>query len=175
MNRALLFIPFLIFLVLGFFLWRGLYLDPKDVPSALVGKSFPAFDLPDLMSEQRYQQNLLTGKVQLVNIWGTWCVSCKIEHPYLVQKAAEGVSIIGISYKDDNEAARRWLNDLGNPYAAIVVDEEGLLGLDLGVTGAPETFIVDAKGIIRYKHTGVITAANWSLIAEQIKLAEQAQ
>lgn len=174
MKRALLFIPFGIFIVLGFFLWKGLYLDPKDVPSALVGKTFPAFDLPDLMSEQRYQQNLMTGKVQLVNVWGTWCVSCKIEHPYLVQKAAEGVSVIGISYKDDDEAARRWLNDLGNPYAAVVVDAEGLLALDLGVTGAPETFIVDAQGIIRYKFTGVITAANWAVIAEQMKLAEQA-
>jgi cytochrome c biogenesis protein CcmG/thiol:disulfide interchange protein DsbE len=165
MQRLTLFIPFAIFVLLGFFLWRGLYLDPKDIPSALVDKNFPNFELPALGNGEIKTVSDLKGTVQLVNVWGTWCISCKVEHPFLVELAEQGVSIVGINYKDDNDAALKWLKDLGNPYIFTVDDEEGTLSMDLGVTGAPETFIVDAKGVVRHKHQGVITKANWAPLA----------
>ena len=162
MKRWTLFIPFIIFVVLGFFLWRGLYLNPKDVPSALVDKPFPDFNLPTLVAGESKTKADLLGKPHLLNVWGTWCISCKVEHPFLVELAQQGVSIIGINYKDENDAARKWLIDLGNPYGFSVDDEDGTLSMNLGVTGAPETFFVDAEGMIRYKHQGPITQANWA-------------
>lgn len=162
MKRWALFIPFIIFTLLGFLLWRGLYLDPKDVPSALVDKPFPAFSLPTLVSGQEKDESSLRGDVHLVNVWGTWCISCKVEHPFLVKLAQQGVRIVGINYKDENDAARQWLAELGDPYLFSVDDEAGTLSMDLGVTGAPETFFVDAKGMVRYKHQGPITQGNWA-------------
>lgn len=166
MQRWTLFIPFAIFLLLGFFLWRGLYLDPKDVPSALVDKTFPEFELPTLVQGDKKTLADLKGQVHLVNVWGTWCISCKVEHPFLVELAKQGVSIVGVNYKDDNDAALKWLNELGNPYLFSVDDEDGTLSMDLGVTGAPETFIIDAEGVVRHKHQGPITKGNWAPLAE---------
>ena len=174
MKRWALFLPFGIFVLLGFLLWRALYLDPKDVPSALVDKAFPEFSLPTLMDSKNKTVADIKGQVHLVNVWGTWCISCRVEHPFLVELAKQGVRIVGINYKDDNDAALKWLDDLGNPYVFSVDDEDGILSMDLGVTGAPETFIVDATGTIRHKHQGPITAGNWgpletiwsSLVAE---------
>lgn len=140
MKRWTLFIPFALFLILGFLLWRGLYLDPKDVPSALVDKPFPEFSLPTLLSEDNKTLADVKGQAHLVNVWGTWCISCRVEHPFLVELASKGVSILGVNYKDDNDAALKWLNDLGNPYVFSIDDEDGVLSMDLGVTGAPETF-----------------------------------
>lgn len=162
MKRWALFLPFIIFTLLGFLLWRGLYLDPKDIPSALVDKPFPAFSLPTLVDGKMKNEASLKGEVHLVNVWGTWCISCKVEHPFLVELAEKGVKIIGVNYKDENEPARKWLIDLGNPYLYSVDDEAGTLSMDLGVTGAPETFFVDALGVIRYKHQGPITQGNWA-------------
>jgi len=162
MKRWTLFIPFIIFVLLGFLLWRGLYLDPKDIPSALVDKTFPEFKLPTLVSGETKTQASLQGDVHLVNVWGTWCISCKVEHPFLVKLAQQGVKIVGVNYKDENEPARQWLQELGNPYLYSVDDEAGTLSMDLGVTGAPETFFVDSKGVIRHKHQGPITQANWA-------------
>ncbi len=161
MKRWTLFLPFGLFILLGFMLWRGLYLNPKDVPSALVGKQFPQFNLPTLMEGKAKTLSDIKGQVRLVNVWGTWCISCRVEHPFLVELAKKGVSIVGVNYKDDNSAALKWLDDLGNPYEYSVDDEDGTLSMDLGVTGAPETFIVDAGGVIRHKHQGPITARNW--------------
>ncbi|OUR62596.1 thiol:disulfide interchange protein [Bermanella sp. 47_1433_sub80_T6] len=161
MKRWALFIPFGIFIMLGFFLYRGLFLDPRDIPSALVDKEFPEFNLPTLISSQAKTVNDIKGQAHLVNVWGTWCISCRVEHPFLVELAQKGVSIVGINYKDDNAAALKWLDDLGNPYIFSVDDENGTLSMDLGVTGAPETFFVDASGIIRHKHQGPITVDNW--------------
>lgn len=161
MKRWALFIPFGIFVLLGFMLYRGLFLDPRDIPSALVDKNFPEFNLPTLVSNQAKTVADIKGQAHLVNIWGTWCISCRVEHPFLVELANKGVSIIGINYKDDNTAALKWLDDLGNPYLFSVDDEAGTLSMDLGVTGAPETFFVDASGVIRHKHLGPITADNW--------------
>jgi cytochrome c biogenesis protein CcmG/thiol:disulfide interchange protein DsbE len=163
MNRFKLFLPLIIFAVLAVFFWRGLSLDPNAMPSALIDKAFPEFSLPRLDNEtQLTTRNDLLGKVTLVNIWGTWCISCKVEHPYLVKLAESGVRIVGISYKDDSVAAQQWLTQLGNPYAWNIVDKRGTLGVDLGVFGAPETYLVDSKGIIRYKHVGVVDERVWN-------------
>ena len=175
MKRWALFLPFAIFVLLGFLLWRALYLDPKDVPSALVDKAFPKFNLPTLIDKKTRNVSDIKGQVHLVNVWGTWCISCRVEHPFLVKLAQNGVRIVGVNYKDDNDAALKWLDDLGNPYVFSVDDEDGVLSMDLGVTGAPETFIVDAKGIIRHKHQGPITAGNWGPLEKiWLKLNEQA-
>ncbi len=103
----------------------------------------------------------MRGRPALVNVWATWCPSCKVEHPYLNQLAQQGVVIHGVNYKDDNAAALKWLAEFHNPYQLDIRDEQGSLGLDLGVYGAPETFLIDAKGIIRYKHVGVVDATVW--------------
>jgi len=99
--------------------------------------------------------------VTLVNIWATWCVSCRVEHPYLNKLAESGVRIVGLNYKDDTVAAQQWLTDLGNPYQWNIVDKDGRLGVDLGVFGAPETYVLDKQGVIRYKHVGVVDQRVW--------------
>lgn len=105
---------------------------------------------------------LFKGEVTLLNVWATWCISCRVEHPYLVDLAAnQGVRIIGLNYKDDSDEARKWLKNLHNPYQFSVVDADGRLGLDLGVFGAPETYVVDKQGIIQYKHVGVVDDRVW--------------
>jgi len=167
MKRWTLYIPFVVFVLLGLLLWRGLYLDPKHVPSALVDKPFPTFALPTLVEgETKTEASLKGGPVHLVNVWGTWCISCKVEHPFLVELSQQGVAIMGVNYKDENDAARKWLNDLGDPYVFSVDDEQGTLSMDLGVTGAPETFVVDSQGVIRHRHQGPITRANWDGIKQ---------
>ncbi|MCB1675532.1 MAG: DsbE family thiol:disulfide interchange protein, partial [Halioglobus sp.] len=120
--------------------------------------------LPALGREQPLSRDDITGPVALLKVWATWCVSCRVEHPYLQQLAAQGVPIYGVNYKDDDAAALRWLSDLGDPYVANIVDRQGSLGLDLGVYGAPETYLVDAAGVIRYRHVGVVDARVWESI-----------
>ncbi|MEM1111792.1 MAG: DsbE family thiol:disulfide interchange protein [Pseudomonadota bacterium] len=162
MQRLKLFLPLLLFVGLALFLYRGLSLDPKALPSALVDQPLPDFSLPALSDGRSLTRSDVTGEVSLFNVWATWCISCRVEHPYLQQLADLGVPIFGVNYKDENEAARQWLTDLGNPYRANIVDAAGSLGLDLGVYGAPETYFVDARGIIRYRHIGVIDERVWS-------------
>ncbi|MFT6387853.1 MAG: cytochrome c biogenesis protein CcmG/thiol:disulfide interchange protein DsbE [Cellvibrionaceae bacterium] len=162
MNRIKLFVPLFIFVVLAGFFWRGLSLDPSAMPSALIDKTFPEFSLPRLQDEtQMTTKSDLLGEVTLVNIWATWCVSCRVEHPYLNKLKAEGIRIVGLNYKDDSSAARKWLTDLGNPYQWNIVDKDGRLGVDLGVFGAPETYVLDKQGVIRYKHVGVVDQRVW--------------
>jgi cytochrome c biogenesis protein CcmG/thiol:disulfide interchange protein DsbE len=162
MSRFKLFIPLIVFAVLALFFWKGLSLDPSAMPSALLDKSFPEFSLPRLDNEsEATSRSDLLGEITLVNIWATWCVSCRIEHPYLNKLAESGVRIVGLNYKDESNAARRWLEDLGNPYQWNIVDQEGRLGVDLGVFGAPETYLLDKDGIIRYKHVGVVDQRVW--------------
>ncbi|MGH1485479.1 MAG: DsbE family thiol:disulfide interchange protein [Cellvibrionaceae bacterium] len=162
MGRFKLFIPLIIFVVLSVFFWRGLSLDPSAMPSALIDKIFPEFSLPRLDNEsQLTTRNDLLGDITLVNIWATWCVSCRVEHPYLNKLAESGVRIVGLNYKDESAAARQWLTDLGNPYQWNIVDKEGRLGVDLGVFGAPETYLLDKSGVIRYKHVGVVDQRVW--------------
>ncbi|MGB1141943.1 MAG: DsbE family thiol:disulfide interchange protein [Halioglobus sp.] len=160
-SRLKLFAPLFIFAVLSLFLFRGLQLDPKELPSALIDRPLPAFNLPALGSARMLGPEDLTGQVSLLNVWATWCISCRVEHPYLQQLADEGVIIYGLNYKDEDAAALRWLQDLGDPYALNIVDREGSLGLDLGVYGAPETYVLDDKGIIRFRHVGVVDERIW--------------
>lgn len=162
MKRALLLLPLAVFLFLAVFLYRGLFLDPAELPSALIGKPFPAFSLPSLDDTERtLSREDLLGKPALVNVWATWCPSCRAEHPVLNTLAEAGVNIHGINYKDQREPAQKWLRDLHNPYQLNIEDAKGSLGLDLGVYGAPETFFVDAAGIIRHKYVGVIDEKVW--------------
>ncbi len=162
MKRALMLLPLAVFLLLLVFLFKGLYLDNEDLPSVLIGKPFPAFQLNSVQEgEAAISMEDLKGQPSLVNVWATWCVACRVEHPVLNKLAEQGVVIHGINYKDDTESARKWLQDLHNPYQLNISDPEGRLGLDLGVYGAPETFLVDAEGVIRYKFIGVIDERVW--------------
>lgn len=166
-QRLLLFIPLVIFIVLALFFWRGLSLDPNDMPSALIDKPVPAFKLPILPATENppglteANEQLLKGQVSLLNVWATWCVTCRQEHEFLVQLKNQGIVIFGINYKDDYDEAQKWLAELHNPYVFSVVDADGRMGLNLGVFGAPETYVVDKQGVIRYKHIGDVNPQVW--------------
>jgi cytochrome c biogenesis protein CcmG/thiol:disulfide interchange protein DsbE len=161
MRRLLLLVPLGIFLGIALFLYRGLFLDPAELPSALIGKPFPAFSLAAVQGDKTLSEAALKGQPALVNVWATWCVACRVEHPLLNTLAEQGVIIHGINYKDDNAAARKWLKDFHDPYQLNIDDAKGSLGLDLGVYGAPETFLIDHQGIIRHKFVGVIDERVW--------------
>lgn len=161
MKRWLMVVPLALFLVVAVFLYRGLYLDPAELPSAMIGKQFPAFSLPTVQGDKTLTQADLLGKPALVNVWGTWCISCRVEHPVLNKLAEKGVVIYGINYKDDGAAAQKWLKELHNPYLLNIADAQGTLGLDLGVYGAPETYIIDKDGIIRHKLVGAVDEKVW--------------
>lgn len=167
-QRLLLFIPLAIFAILAVLFWRGLSLNPNDMPSALLNKPVPAFELPVLPAPENpdglvvANAELFKGKASLVNVWATWCVTCRQEHEFLNKLRAQGVAIYGINYKDNNEDAQKWLAELHNPYLFSVVDADGRLGLNLGVFGAPETYVVDKSGVIRYKHIGDVNEKNWN-------------
>lgn len=162
MNRLLLFVPLIIFFVMAAFLGGGIGRENKDVlPSPLIDKPFPQFILQQVEAEKQLTQTDLQGKPMLVNVWATWCPTCKAEHEFLNTLAAEGIRIIGINYKDDDEEAKIWLRDYGNPYEFNISDPKGKLGLELGVYGAPETFFVDGDGIIRAKHVGDLNQRVW--------------
>jgi len=152
-------VPLAIFFVLVVFLYRGLSLDPKLIPSPLIGKAMPQFVLPRLQEpDATISDKDLLGKVSIVNIWASWCVSCRAEHEVLLRLAQTGkVDIYGLNYKDDRANAQRWLSQLGNPYIVNAFDADGRTGIDWGVYGAPETFVIDSKGIIRYKQVGPLT------------------
>lgn len=153
------FLPLIIFIVLLIFLAIGLGLKPREVPSPLINKPAPAFNLPVLgETEKMLSQKDLLGKVWVLNVWASWCVACRVEHPLLVDFAKTGaVPLYGLNYKDKGEDAIRWLNNFGNPYQQSLVDAEGLVGIDFGVYGVPETFVIDKTGVIRLKHIGPVT------------------
>jgi len=164
--RLKLFLPLFAFAVLAMILFRGLSLDPAALPSALLGKPLPEFSLPGLGEPGQRSRADLTGQAGLLNVWATWCPSCRVEHPYLLELARQGIPIYGLNYKDEDAAARRWLEELGNPYRFNIVDRAGTLGLDLGVYGAPETYLIDAAGVIHYRHVGVVDATVWRDVLE---------
>ena len=163
MPRLLLFIPLLLFMVLGLFLLKGLSIDPRELPSALLNKPFPEFKVASLRDSKRMLTKAdFGGRPLLINVWATWCPSCRQEHQQLLKIAMEtNTPIIGLNYKDQRDTALLWLQQLGDPYQFNIYDESGMLGLDLGVYGAPETYVLDAKGIIRYRHVGVVTPQAW--------------
>jgi cytochrome c biogenesis protein CcmG/thiol:disulfide interchange protein DsbE len=153
------FIPLAVFVVLVVFLGIGLGLNPRLVPSPLIDKPAPEFALPELKDPNKtVSRSDLVGKVSLVNVWASWCVSCRAEHPLFVDLGKTGeVVIYGLNYKDTRPDALRWLQVLGDPYIASAFDEQGRVGIDWGVYGVPETFVVDRKGVIRYKHIGPVS------------------
>jgi len=159
MKRFLL--PLLLFMLVVGFLFAGLNLDPRAVPSPLVGKPAPAFNLPQLAAaEQTFAPAQLLGQVWLLNVWASWCVACREEHAVLLDLAQTAVvPIYGLNYKDQRPAAQQWLAQRGNPYVATAVDADGRTGIDYGVYGVPETYVIDKAGIIAYKHIGPITPA----------------
>ena len=152
-------IPLALFVIISIFLAIGLKLNPKDIPSPFIDKPAPAFTALNLnRPEQKLSPADLKGKVWLFNVWASWCVSCREEHPVLNELAKQqAVIIVGLNYKDDPEAAKQWLANLGNPYNDSIIDQDGRIGLDWGVYGVPETFVIDKQGIVRYKHTGPVT------------------
>jgi len=175
-SRFKLFIPLLVFLLLAAFFFRGLSLDPTRMPSALIDQPMPAFSLTTVLDTQRLvTQDVFKGQVSLLNVWATWCISCRVEHAYLVKLAASGVPIYGVNYKDETSKAQQWLKDLNNPYVLSVVDSDGRLGIDLGVFGAPETYIIDKRGVIRYKHVGVLDERVWREKVEPVIKTLQSQ
>ncbi|MEX2352638.1 MAG: DsbE family thiol:disulfide interchange protein [Gammaproteobacteria bacterium] len=152
-------VPLFIFAGLIVLFLFGLRNDPSLVPSPFIDKPVPSFELPSLRSpETRLSQEALKGEVSLLNIWATWCIPCRYEHPILVSAAEnDNLRIFGLNYKDVREDAIAWLEELGDPYEQIFFDERGSVGIDLGVYGVPETFILDQDGIVRYKHVGPVT------------------
>ncbi len=156
MKQAL---PLGIFLALVAVLAVGLRLDPRELPSPLIGKPAPAFDLAVLgHPRDRIRPADFRGEVWLLNVWASWCTGCRLEHPLLMALAEQGrVPLVGMAYKDDAAAARAWLQARGDPYRVVAMDSNGQAGIDWGVYGVPETFVIDARGLVRHKHTGPLT------------------
>ena len=161
MRRFLLLLPLVALLGLSVLFFKGLSHD-DSVPSALLSRPFPAFSLPDLRQPEKVlTEDMLKGQVSLVNVWATWCHTCYVEFPFLMKLHNKGIVIYGFDYKDDSTKAKRWLENLGNPYKTNVVDKDGRFAIDLGVRGAPETFLVDSNGVIRYKYEGALSPEVW--------------
>ena len=162
MRRVFL-IPLLLFIALAGFLAVGLTRNPREVPSPLVGQPAPGFNLPRLAADSatagRFSPLDMKGKVWMLNVWASWCGPCQLEHPLIMDLARQTrVPVVGLNYKDKPEAARAWLQRLGNPYSAALVDPDGRTGIDFGVYGVPETFVIDGEGIVRFRQAGPLTA-----------------
>lgn len=157
MKRFLL--PLGLFIALVVFLGIGLGLNPREIPSPFIGKPAPAFKLTQLHEpDKTISPQDMVGKVWLLNVWASWCVSCRVEHPVLMDLARQGVvPILGLNYKDKREAGAGWLRQFGNPYQLSAFDSDGRIGIDYGVYGVPETFVIDKLGVIRMKHIGPVT------------------
>jgi cytochrome c biogenesis protein CcmG, thiol:disulfide interchange protein DsbE len=160
MNRTLKFlIPLVLFLVAVGFLAKGLFLNPREVPSPLVGKPAPAFVAPILgETGKAFNSADMKGQVWLLNVWASWCAACRDEHPLLMEMAqSKRIVMHGLAYKDTDAEAQQVLVAMGNPYNKVITDAEGKIGIDYGVYGVPETYVIDKAGIIRYKHIGPLT------------------
>src|SRR2546421_6063480 len=168
--KKLLFIPLALFLGLVVFLFIGLRHDPREIPSPLINKAAPAFQLPQLHDPKKMlSARDMQGKVWLLNFWGTWCIACREEHPWLLEYAkANAIPIVGVDYKyssdtsDEHSAAVQLLAELGNPYSLTLYDRDGRVSIDYGVYGAPESFLIDKNGVIRFKQIGPITDDVWN-------------
>jgi len=163
LNRFI--VPIVVFLALAGVLYVGVKHSPdkSTMVSALLGKPAPAFELPVLGDASRkISSRLLAGRPWVMNVWGTWCVECRVEHDALLAIARQNrVPLVGLNWKDDDAAALEWLAQLGNPYTVVAVDSDGRTAIDFGVYGAPETFFIDANGLVQYRHVGVMTAEVW--------------
>jgi cytochrome c biogenesis protein CcmG/thiol:disulfide interchange protein DsbE len=149
-----------VFVALVLLLAVGLRLNPREVPSPLIGKAAPAFELPLLMDpDKKFSEKTMLGKVWILNVWASWCPPCLVEHPVVTQVSRSGMApVVGLNYKDKREDALPWLKRNGDPFQLIAFDANGRIGIDYGVYGVPETYIIDRQGVIRYKHIGPITA-----------------
>lgn len=155
MNRFIL--PLVVFLGLAALLWRGLGLDPRDLPSQLIDREAPAFSLPTVANAaQTITNHTFDGKVWVLNVWASWCVACLQEHG-VISALSKQIDIVGLNYKDQRQDAIGWLGQHGNPYTVSAYDQVGDVGIDYGVYGVPETFVIDRQGRIRYKHTGPVS------------------
>lgn len=168
MKKGLRFLlPLGVFALLLVFLLIGLRLNPREVPSPLIGKPAPAFALPQLgQPEQRIARDDLLGKVWVLNVFASWCAPCRVEHPLVTDLAKRKLApVYGLNYKDKPADATQWLATLGDPFAAVLVDADGRTGIDFGVYGVPETFVIDQRGIVQFKHIGPLTP---DAVSEQI-------
>ncbi|OGS96150.1 MAG: thiol:disulfide interchange protein [Gallionellales bacterium RIFCSPLOWO2_02_FULL_57_47] len=157
-------LPFIVFMIMAAFMYVGLSLDPHEVPSPLVGKAAPAFTLPQLHEpSKQFSTQDMKGKVWLFNVWASWCTACESEHAVLMELSRQNlVPIYGMDYKDKPEDGEAWLRSRGNPYVLVVSDREGRVGIDYGVYGVPETYVIDKQGVIQYKQIGPVTPENLS-------------
>lgn len=157
-------LPFVIFMIVAAFLFIGLGLNPHEVPSPLVGKPAPAFSLPQLHEpEKQFSLQDMKGKVWLFNVWASWCTACEYEHPLFMELSRQNlVPLYGMDYKDKREDGMAWLQKHGNPYTLVVSDAEGRVGIEYGVYGVPETYLIDKQGVIQYKHIGMVTEKDLS-------------
>lgn len=155
-------IPLIVFLTVAAFLFVGLGRDPSELPSALIEKTAPSFELPQLTGgAASFNSAELHGQIWVLNIWASWCGPCREEHPFITRLANEtNIAVVGLNYKDQQENAKRWLQQFGNPFSVTVEDSAGRAGMDWGVYGVPETFIIDKKGMVRLKHVGPVTEAD---------------
>jgi cytochrome c biogenesis protein CcmG, thiol:disulfide interchange protein DsbE len=154
--------PFVVFVILAIFLYVGLSLNPHEVPSPLINKPAPAFTLPQLHEPSKtFSSQDMKGQVWMLNVWASWCVSCREEHPVLMSLSRKNiVPVYGLDYKDKNADGEAWLRNGGNPYTLVATDADGRVGIDYGVYGVPETYVIDKQGVIRYKQIGAITHEN---------------
>ena len=161
MDRFKFFLPFAAFIVLAGALWRGLYLNPQELPSMLIDKPMPQFSLTTVDGETVGNDDL-PDQIFLLNVWGSYCLPCLVEHPTFMRLAEEGeIPVVGINYRDQKDLALNWLDDNGNPFTFSILDEDGRFGIDLGVYGAPETYLVDQDGVIRFRHVSVLDETVW--------------
>lgn len=164
MNRLIFFVPAVFVLVVGaVFTWvLWIDLDTETIPTPLKDKALPAFSLPSVYDADQMLSNAdFDGQGYMLNVWATWCITCRVEHPELKRLADKGVNIVGLNYKDSRAEALKWLAQYKDPFSQNIYDEEGTLGFDLGVTGAPETFFVRSDGTIAHKHVGEINSQLW--------------
>ncbi|HAG73791.1 MAG TPA: DsbE family thiol:disulfide interchange protein [Gammaproteobacteria bacterium] len=161
MTRFVFFLPVIVFFALAVLLWQGLFLDTKALPSMLIDKPMPEFALTTVDGEEVTNVDL-PDQIFLLNIWGSYCLPCLIEHPTFMRLAEEGeIPVVGVNYRDRQGLAVNWLGEYGNPFEFSILDESGRFGIDLGVYGAPETYLVDSDGVIRYRHVSVLDESVW--------------
>jgi len=163
-KQAYYSIPLIIFLILCAFLWKGMSLEPKKIPSNLLNQPMPNITLKQIDTGQPFYTKDLIGQVTLLHVWASWCPTCLAEHSYLMDIANKDVNLIGLIFRDSAKNVSKMLRALGNPYQYTLMDEEGEATMAFGIYGTPETFIIDKKGIIRYKHVGDINARNWPIL-----------
>jgi cytochrome c biogenesis protein CcmG/thiol:disulfide interchange protein DsbE len=161
-KRLFIVLPLFTFIILCVFFIRGLSMDPKAVPSALIGQPFPAFTSTDLMTNKKLTNQIFVHKVSVLNVFASWCTACRAESTVIAAIAkTSGITLYGLNYKDDPALAKNFLGIFGEPYKSIIQDPQGTIGLNLGVYGVPETYIVDKAGIIRYKWIGQLSLQDW--------------